>query len=35
MPVRVFNMVSPGIMGKIMMSSDDGTTILCGENKND
>jgi len=35
MPLRVFNMVSPGIMGKIMMSSEDGTTILCGEKEND
>jgi uridylate kinase len=35
MPLRVFNMVSPGIMGKIIMSSDDGTTILCGEELND
>lgn len=35
MPLRVFNMVSPGIMGKIMVSNEDGTTILCGEEDND
>lgn len=35
MPLRVFNMVSPGIMGKIMVSNEDGTTILCGEENND
>lgn len=31
MPLRVFNMVAPGIMGKIMVGSEDGTTILCGD----
>lgn len=31
MPLRVFNMVSPGIMGKIMVGEEEGTTILCGE----
>jgi len=35
MPLRVFNMVSPGIMGKIMVGGSDGTTILCGEDSND
>ena len=35
MPLRVFNMVSPGIMGKIMVGGTDGTTILCGDNNND
>jgi uridylate kinase len=35
MPLRVFNMVSPGIMGKIMVRNEDGTTILCGDKEND
>jgi len=35
MPLRVFNMVSPGIMGKIMVGGEEGTTILCGETNND
>ncbi|WP_396589036.1 UMP kinase [Bermanella sp. R86510] len=35
MPLRVFNMAEPGIMGRIMVDGDEGTTIVCGVNEND
>lgn len=35
MPLRVFNMAEPGIMGRIMVDGDEGTTIVCGVKEND
>ena len=35
MPIRVFNMASPGIMAQIMIGTDEGTLIGSGETTND
>jgi len=33
MPLRVFNMATPGMMAKLMVGGSDGTLIECGEEK--
>ena len=35
MPLRVFNMVTPGIMAQIMIGADEGTLISNGDTEND
>ncbi len=35
MPLRVFNMATPGIMAQLMVGGEDGTLIVCGENNSD
>lgn len=33
MPLRVFNMATPGMMAQLMVGGNDGTLIVCGEEK--
>lgn len=35
MPLRVFNMAEPGIMARIMVDGEEGTTIVCGVENDD